>query len=107
MLWGARTSGYCQNTGAGPSHWRDRHFDDTPCLSRLKHLIQVQGGCHQMTVSPTARLALWHGRAGSCGPGLDAEAVERAAPGQADQPAWAAGTCVYATCYCACFCLSV
>ena len=54
MLWGARTSGYCQNTGAGPSHWRDRHFDDTPCLSRLKHLIQVQGGCHQMTVSPTA-----------------------------------------------------
>ena len=55
MLWGARTSGYCQNTGAGPSHWRDRHFDDTPCLSRLKHLIQVQGGCHQMTVPPTVR----------------------------------------------------
>ena len=30
------------------------HFDDTPCLSLLKHLIKVQGGCHQMTVSPTA-----------------------------------------------------
>ena len=27
-----------------------------PCLSRLKHLIKVQGGCHQMTeLSPTAR----------------------------------------------------
>ena len=25
------------------SHWRDCHFDDTPCLSLLKHLLQVQG----------------------------------------------------------------
>ena len=28
-----------------------------PCLSLLKHLIKVQGGCHQMTVlSPTAQV---------------------------------------------------
>ena len=27
-----------------------------PCLSRLKHLIQVKGGCYQMTeLSPTGR----------------------------------------------------
>ena len=26
---------------------RDCHFDDTPCLSLLKHLLEVQGGCHR------------------------------------------------------------
>ena len=26
------------------SHRRDCHFDDTPCLSLLKHLLEVQGG---------------------------------------------------------------
>ena len=26
------------------SRWRDCHFDDTPCLSLLKHLLTVQGG---------------------------------------------------------------
>ena len=26
------------------SHWRDCHFDDTPCLSLLKHLLKSQGG---------------------------------------------------------------
>ena len=26
------------------SHWRDCHFDGTPCLSLLKRLIKVQGG---------------------------------------------------------------
>ena len=26
------------------SRRRDCHFDDTPCLSLLKHLIKVQGG---------------------------------------------------------------
>ena len=30
----------------------------TPVLSLLKQLIQVQGGCHQMTVSPTATTRL-------------------------------------------------
>ena len=33
-----------------------------PCLSILKHLIKVQGGCHQMTeLSPTARsmVTMW------------------------------------------------
>ena len=27
-----------------PSHCRDCHFDDTPCLSILKHLLKIQGG---------------------------------------------------------------
>ena len=31
-----------------------------PCLSLLKHLIKVQGGCHQMTVSPTAKVDSEH-----------------------------------------------
>ena len=31
------------------------HFADTPWLSLLKHLLKVQGGCHQMAeLSPTA-----------------------------------------------------
>ena len=37
------------------SRRRDCHFDDTPCLSLLKHLLKVQGGAIKMTVSPTAR----------------------------------------------------
>ena len=41
-----------------PSRRRDCRFDDTPCLSLLKHLQKVQGGDHQMTVSPTAALAV-------------------------------------------------
>ena len=32
------------STSGSTSHWRDCHFDDTPCLSILKHLIKVQGG---------------------------------------------------------------
>ena len=30
--------------GGGGSRRRDCHFDYTPCLSLLKHLIKVQGG---------------------------------------------------------------
>ena len=37
-----------------PSRRRDCHVTDTLCLSLLKHLLKVQGGCHQMPVSPTA-----------------------------------------------------
>ena len=37
------------------SRRRDCHFDDTPCLSLLKHLLKVEGGCSRMTASPTAR----------------------------------------------------
>ena len=41
--------------GESHSRRRDCHVDDgTPCLSMLKYLTKVQGGCHQMTVSPTA-----------------------------------------------------
>ena len=40
-----------------PSRRRDCHFADTPCLSLLKHLLEAQRGCHQMTVSPTASQA--------------------------------------------------
>ena len=29
---------------SGASHWRDCHFDDTPCKSLLKHPVKVQGG---------------------------------------------------------------
>ena len=29
---------------ASPSRRRDYHFDDTPCLSLLVHLLKVQGG---------------------------------------------------------------
>ena len=39
---------------SGTSRRRGCHLDDTPCLPLLKHLMKVQGGCHQMTVSPTA-----------------------------------------------------
>ena len=38
-----------------PSRRRDCHFDDTPFLFLLKHLLKVEGGCSKMTVSPTAR----------------------------------------------------
>ena len=47
----------CEQLRGWLSRPRDCHFDDTPWLSLLKHLIKVQGGHHQMTVSPTARLA--------------------------------------------------
>ena len=50
-----------EKTLASPSRRREFcHFTDTPCLSLLKHLIKVHGGCHQMTVSPTASVALDH-----------------------------------------------
>ena len=42
------------------SRRRDCHFDDTPCLSLLKNLAKVQGGCHQMTVWPRARRRAVH-----------------------------------------------
>ena len=31
------------------SRRRDCHFDDTPCVSLLKHLIKVQGGAIRMS----------------------------------------------------------
>ena len=44
---------------------RDCHSDATPCVSLLKHLLQVQGGVIKMTVSPTARhLSLYYSGAG-------------------------------------------
>ena len=45
------------------SRRRDCPFTDTSCLSLLKHLMNVQGGCHQMTVSPTATVGRWDRRA--------------------------------------------
>ena len=44
-------------TGARPGPSRRRefcHFADTPSPSILKHLLNVEGGCSRMTVSPTA-----------------------------------------------------
>ena len=55
----ARASGSAQVVAGqrpgGSSRRRDCHFHGTPCLSLLKHLMQLQGGCCQMTVSPMAR----------------------------------------------------
>ena len=42
------------------SRRRDCHFTDTPCLSLLKHVIKVQWGATNVTVSPTAILSLVH-----------------------------------------------
>ena len=40
----------------GDSHWRDCHFADALPPSRLKHRLEVEGGCSRMTeVSPTAQ----------------------------------------------------
>ena len=35
--------GRTTNVGAGDSRRRDCHFTGTPCVSLLKHLLQVQG----------------------------------------------------------------
>ena len=44
-------------TSCGPSRRREFcHFAGTPFSSLLKNLLKVQGGCHQMTVSPAAKV---------------------------------------------------
>ena len=56
----ARCCRRCCSLAVAPDRRRDCHFDDTPpCLSLLEQLRKVQGGCGQMTVSPTASRA-WH-----------------------------------------------
>ena len=41
-----------------PGRRRDCHFADTPSPSLLKHLLNVEGGCSRVAVSPPAAVAV-------------------------------------------------
>ena len=42
----ASSSAVKSTVGTTPSRRRDCHFDDTPCVSLLIHLLKVEGGVH-------------------------------------------------------------
>ena len=53
---GIEPAAWCENLPAGAnSRRRDCHFADALSPSPLKDLLNVEGGCSRLTVSPTAR----------------------------------------------------